>query len=134
MKTHWRWMVFVVLSIPVLSLSVNAAGEMDKASLEKLLSGNTVEGSRIKWKTTYKMHLDSAGTYSRIDSLNNKERGTWKVMKDGTLMMTGRKKGKEQERTVKQRTDGAYEVYNARGMVIWTIDKVTPGNPYQLQH
>jgi hypothetical protein len=103
--------------------------QLDKETLEALIKGNTVEGKRVKWKTTYKMYFDPSGKYRRIDSLNNKEGGDWRVEKDGKLTMIGRK---EHNRIVKQRSDGGYDVYNKSGQVVWTMDKITPGNPYDL--
>ena len=43
--------------------------------------------------------------------------------------MSGRK---DRYRTVKQRKDGGYDVYNKAGKVVWTMDKLVPGNPYNL--
>jgi len=106
-----------------------ADDQLDKATLETVIKGNTVEGKKIKWKTTYKMYFDPSGKYRRIDSLNNKEGGDWRVEKDGKLTMIGRK---EKHRIVKQRGDGGYDVYNTSGQVVWTMDKVIPGNPYEL--
>jgi hypothetical protein len=125
-----RWAIVCgLLAMAFLGQSF-AAEQLDKGTLETLIKGNTVEGKKIKWKTTYKMYFDPSGKFWRIDSLDNKERGKWSVENDGTLRMTGRK---ERDRTVKQRSDGGYDVYNVRGQVIWTMDKVTPGNPYNLE-
>jgi len=124
-----RWAIvcgFLAMNLVGLSF---AGDELDKATLETLIKGNTAEGKRIKWETTYKMYFDPSGKFKRIDSLNNKEGGEWHVESDGTLRMVGRK---EKYRTVKQRGDGGYDVYNVRGQVIWTMDKVTPGDPYNL--
>jgi hypothetical protein len=123
-----RVIICGLLAMNLLGLSY-AAEQLDKDTLETLIKGNTVEGRKIKWKTTYRMYFDPSGKFQRIDSLNNKEGGEWHVERDGKLRMTGRK---EKYRTVKQRSDGGYDVYNRRGQVIWTMDKVSPGNPYNL--
>ena len=124
-----RWAIVCgLLAMNLLGLSF-AGEQLDKGTLETLVKGNTVEGKKIKWKTTYKMYFDPSGKFARTDSLNNKEGGEWQIESDGTLRMIGRK---ENNRTVKQRSDGGYDVYNARGQVIWTIDKVVQGNPYNL--
>jgi len=117
---------FLALIFPGLSLS---GEQLNKDSLEKLIKGNSAEGKKITWNTTYKMYFDPSGKFSRIDSLNNKEGGEWKVENDGTLVMSGRK---EKRRTVSQRSDGGYDVHNRAGDVIWTMDKITSGNPYNL--
>lgn len=134
MNTVTRWAVVLGLLVMSLSGLSFAAGDMDKASLEQLIKGNTVEGTRIKWKTTYKMFFDASGKYSRIDSRNNEEHGKWKVQKDGSLLMIDNKREKENVRIVKKREDGGYDMYNQNGVVILTMDKVSPGNPYNLQH
>lgn len=103
--------------------------QLDKEALETLIKGNTVEGKIIKWKSTYKMYFDPSGKFRRIDSLNNKEGGDWYVEDDGKLIMIGRKK---KYRSIRQHSDGGYDVYNPSGQVIWTMDKVIPGNPYDL--
>ena len=132
MKRLLQWITVVsIFMIPLNSLL--AATSVDKATLEQLIKGNTIEGSLVKWKTTYKTYFDPSGKFSRVDSLNNVERGTWVVSDDGRLLMTGFKKGKEKDREVKKRDDGVYEVYSDRGEVIWTIEKVSPGNPYDLK-
>lgn len=128
---HWS-IVFSLLAMNLSGLSF-AAEQLDKATLETLIKGNSVEGKKIKWKTTYKMHFVPSGKYSRIDSLNNEERGEWRIESDGMLCMTGLRREKERCRTVKQRSDGGYDVYNVRGQVIWTMDKVSPGNPFSLK-
>lgn len=128
-----RWsIVFSLLAMNFSGLSF-AAEQLDKATLETLIKGNSVEGKKIRWKTTYKMHFDPSGKFSRIDSLNNEERGAWRIESDGALCMTGLRREKERCRTVKQRSDGGYDVYNVRGQVIWTMDKVSPGNPFSLK-
>lgn len=128
-----RWsIVFSLLAMSLSGLSY-AAEQLDNGALETLIKGNTVEGKRIKWKTTYKMYFDPAGRFTRIDSLNNEERGEWRIETDGTLCMIGHRREREKCRTVKQRNDGGYDVYNVRGQVIWTMDKVSPGNPFSLK-
>jgi hypothetical protein len=115
------------MSLPGLSF---AEEKISKDTLETLIKGNSVEGKKINWDTTYKMYLDPAGKFRRIDSLGNKDSGEWYVASDGMLCITGRKK--EKCRTVKQRSDGGYDVYNKMDEVIWTMDKVSPGNSYNL--
>ena len=124
-----RWaIVCSFLAMNLLGLSF-AGEQLDKNTLETLIKGNTVEGKLIKWETTYKMYFAPSGTFRRIDSLNNKTGGEWYVESDGTLHMIGRK---EKYRMVKQRSDGGYDVYSPRDQVIWTFEKVSPGNPYNL--
>jgi len=126
-----RWTIVCgFLAMNLLGLSF-AGEQVEKGALETLIKGNTVEGKKIKWKTTYKMYFDSSGKFSRIDSLNNKESGEWSVECDGTLCLS-KNVHKEKCRTVKQRSDGGHDVYNVRRQVIWTMDKVTSGNPYNL--
>ncbi|MEJ2657248.1 MAG: hypothetical protein P8012_08615 [Desulfobacterales bacterium] len=129
MNHIWRWAIvcgFLAMNISGPSF---ADVRLDKSALETLIKGNTVEGRNIKWKTTYRMYFDPTGRFWRIDSRYNKEKGEWHVEKNGTLRMSGRKVN---YRKVKQRSGGGYDVYGDRGTVIWTIDKVTPGNPYHL--
>ena len=118
---------FLAISLPGLSF---AGEQISKDTLETLIKGNTVEGKKIRWETTYKMYFDPAGTFMRIDSLTNKDGGEWYVASDGLLCTTARKK--ERCRSVIQRSDGGYEVYNKREEVVWTMDKISPGDPYNL--
>ena len=76
---------------------------LGKEALETAIKGNTVEGRFLKWKTTFKMYYDPSGKFRRIDSLNNKEGGSWSIDAKGVLLMSGRK---DRYRTVKQRDDG----------------------------
>lgn len=129
MKRISLWaIIFGLLAMNLSGMSF-AGDQLDKDTLETLIKGNSAEGRKIQWKTTYKMYFDPSGKFWRIDSLNNKESGKWYVESDGKLRMVGRK---ERLRTVKQRDDGGYDVYNNRGQVIWTMDKVSPGNPFHL--
>lgn len=124
-----RWAIVCgLLAMNLVALSF-AGEKLDKDTLETLIKGNTVEGKKIKWKSTYKMYLDPSGEFRRIDSNNNNEGGVWRVESDGTLCMTGRK---ENCRAIKQRSDGGYDVYSDRGQVVWTMDKFSPGDPYNL--
>ena len=125
-----RWVIvfgFMAMSLPGLSFAVE---QLDKQTLETLIKGNTVEGRNLKWKTTYKMYFAPSGRFKRIDSLDTRYGGEWYVERDGMLRMVGRK---EKYRTVKQRSDGGYDVYGVSGNLIWTMDKVIPGNPYNLK-
>lgn len=125
-----RWVIifgFLVITLPAMSI---AAEQLDQQALETLIKGNTAEGKLVKWKTTYKMYFDPSGRFKRLDSLDNKMGGEWHVEKDGTLRMVGRK---EKYRTVKQRADGGHDVYGVNGKLVWTMDKLTPGNPYKLK-
>ena len=124
---HWS-IIFGFLFMNLLGLSF-AGEQLGKDNLETLIKGNSVEGKKIKWKTTYKTYFDPSGKFKRIDSLNNKESGEWRVESDGKLCMIGRK---ENCFTVKQRSDGGYDVHNTVDEVTWTIDKVFPGNQYNL--
>jgi hypothetical protein len=102
---------------------------LGKDALESAIKGNTAEGKFLNWGTTYKMFFDPSGQFRRIDSRNNKESGAWSIDAKGVLLMSGRK---DRYRTVKQRKDGGYDVYNKAGKVVWTMDKLVPGNPYNL--
>ena len=112
-------------------LGVSFAGEpLGKDALETLIKGNTIEGKKVKWDTTYKMYFDASGKFIRTDSLNNKDRGEWRIESDGSLCII---RGKEKCRIIKQRSDGGgYDLYNLLGKLLLTIDKVSPGNPYNL--
>ena len=124
-----RWSIlFIFLAINAIGVAV-ADEKLDKATLETLIKGNSAEGKNLVWNITYKMYFDPTGRFRRIDSRGNREGGDWEIEKDGTLFMMG---NKNRRRTVKQRSDGGYNVYNRRGDIIWTMEKVTPGNAYNL--
>ena len=124
--------LFVLASILTVAPSglVLADKPIDKDAFEAAIKGNTVEGRKIKWETTYKMYLEPSGKYFRVDSLNNKENGKWSMAKNGDLVIEGRKGSKS--RAVTQRDDGGYDIHNDRDQVIWTIDKIVPGDPHGL--
>ena len=96
--------------------------------LKTLLSGNTTEGKNIRWETTNKMYFEATGEIRRIDSLNNKQKGEWYVDETGELCIKLRKNRCNE---VFKREDGGYNVY-PRDKLRFTIDKITPGNPYKL--
>jgi len=123
-----RVIVFSFLSMILPGLSL-AGEQLDKHSLETLIKGNTIEGNNLKWKTTFRMYFDPTGRFKRKDSLGNKNGGEWFIEQNGSLRMIGRK---EKYRTVKQRSDGGYDVYGVSGNLIWTMDKIIPGNPYNF--
>lgn len=131
MRRILYWCVTAVFLLSIASMPF-AAEPVDKATLESLVKGNTAEGTSIKWNNTFKLYFDPSGKYSRLDSKNNQENGKWAVSDKGELVMTGFKKNKEQKRDVKKRDDGVYEIFGDGGQLIWTIEKVTPGNPYDL--
>lgn len=124
--------LFVLATVLAIGPSglVLADKPIDRDTFEAAIRGNTVEGRKIQWDTTYKMYFEPSGKYFRIDSLNNKEKGKWSVAKNGDLVMEGRKKPKS--RAVTQRDDGGYDIHNDRDQVIWTIDKIVPGDPHGL--
>ena len=118
---------FLAMNISGLSF---AKEHLDANTLVTLIKGNTVEGVKVKWKTTYKTYFDSTGKYRRIDSNNNRDKGEWEIKKDGSLCMTGGKGTKC--RWVNKRNEDSYEVTNLLDKLIWTITKVSPGDPYGL--
>ena len=95
--------------------------------LKSLLSGNTVEGNYIKWKTTHKMFFDASGEIRRTDSRNNDEKGNWRIYKDDLCVEVR----KERCNQVMKREDGGYNVMR-RGEVKFTFEKILPGNPHNL--
>ena len=118
----------VMIGIMFLHQSV-IAGETQVTGeeLKTLLSGNTVEGNYIKWKTTHKMFFDASGEIRRIDSLNNKETGNWRIYKNELCVEIR----KEKCNKVMKREDGGYNVMR-RGDVKFTFEKILPGNPHNL--
>lgn len=129
MKHVARYAVVCGLLSMSVSYSSFAGEKVSSDSLESALKGNTVEGRKLKWKTTYKMYLDPSGRMGRVDSLDNVEAGEWRVDSDGALCIQVRK---NRCRVVEQRDDGGYDVFNQRGQKIWTMDTISPGNPYGL--
>jgi len=123
--------VAIIFGFFAMSLTgLSFAGEhLDKDTLETLIKGNTVEGVRVAWKTSYKMYFDSSGKFKRIDSNNTTDKGEWEVKKDGSLCII---KGKTKCRWANKRSDGGYEVTNLLDKLLWTITKVSPGDPYGL--
>ena len=125
-----RMILLVFVAMGVLGLCNIAAADttVSGEELKKLLSGNTAEGRYIKWETTHKMFFDAAGKLRRIDSLNNREEGSWSVNKSGQLCIEVRR---ERCNDVTKRPDGGYDV-SRRGEVKFTFDKIVPGNPHNL--
>lgn len=121
-------LVTIMISFMVLHQSA-IAGETQVTGeeLKTLLSGNTAEGKYIKWETTHKMFFDASGEIRRTDSLNNKEKGYWRIDKDELCI----KVRKERCNQVMKREDGGYNVMRI-GEVKFTFDKILPGNPYNL--
>jgi len=129
MKHISRWAVICCfLAMNLLGQSF-AGDHLDKSTLEKLIKGNTLEGTKTISKATYKMYFEPTGEFTRTDSRKNEVAGDWYIENDGTLCTTVNKR---KCRTVKQRKDGGYDVYNAGNVLVRTIDKVSPGDPYNL--
>ena len=124
-----RWAIICCfLAMNLLGQSF-AGDQLDKGTLEKLIKGNTIEGKRITQKTTYKMYFEPTGEFTRIDSRKNEVGGEWYIESDGTFCTIVNKR---KCRAVKQRDDGGYDVYNASGVLVWTMDNVFPGDVYSL--
>ena len=131
MKSQRRIVIsffIIMFTLFGLSLSANAETRLSADELTTLISGNTVEGQYIKWKTTHKMFFEETGKIRRIDSLNNKESGEWEVNKSGELCVSMKKTRCNE---VMKRDDGGYNIYR-RGNLKFTFDKVLPGNPHNL--
>lgn len=122
--------ILALLSLTLGTGLAHADEQLGKEALETLIKGNTVEGTKLNWKTTYKMYFDPNGRFTRIDSLNNKEKGAWSIDEKGILLMSGRKNN---YRIVKKRSDGGHDLCDKTGKPLLTMDKVVPGNPYNLQ-
>lgn len=118
----------IVFSLMGLCQPSLAESRLSGEQIKALLSGNTVEGKYIKWKTTHKMYFEATGKLRRIDSLNNKEKGRWEINNSDELCVSVRKTRCNQ---VMKRDDGGYNVYR-HGTLKFTFDKIVPGNPYNL--
>lgn len=105
-----------------------AETRLKSAEIKTLLTGNTAEGKYIKWKTTHKMFFDASGKIRRTDSRNNNEKGSWSVNDQDELCINVRKRRCNE---VMKRDDGGYNVYRNKRL-LFTFDKILPGNPYKL--
>lgn len=101
--------------------------------LRNLVSGKTLEGKWILWDSNYRMYMDPSGEFKRLygkgSDLTNHFDGTWSINKKGKLCYEVKNKAC---RRVKKRDDGGYNLYNKKGDLKQTIDKITDGNPYNL--
>lgn len=89
----------IIIGMEGLYHEVTAETRVSGTELKTLLSGNTVEGKYIKWKTTHKMYFEATGKLRRIDSLNNKEKGEWYIDDSGNLCISVKKYGQRSHET-----------------------------------
>ena len=116
---------YCLLSLLVMGLSY-AEEKTEQTDLRLIITGNTVEGKIIKSDTSYKMYFHPSGKLVRHDSKANVEKGDWSISKKGNLCI---KLASEKCHTIKKRGDGEFDLYNLRGELVLTINKVILGNP-----
>jgi hypothetical protein len=116
----------------VLTNTTYADKRVNKDKLEKLISGNTLEGKWFRWETNYRMYLDPSGDFIRVygDEFGSSETGRWFINKKDKLCF---EIANTACRRVKQRGDGGYNLYGAKKVLKQTIEKITEGNHYKLE-
>ena len=103
---------------------------LDKATVEKLFHGNTLEGEDFKFKRKIKVFFDPGGNYKKVDDLNNKDTGHWYVEADGKLCL-GLTAGANCRQVQPGKQEGFYLLIKD-GKKSVRISKIHPGNPFNL--
>jgi len=127
--------LFIIGMVIFAAFSVaNADTRVEKDELKALITGKTLEGKWIVWDSNYRMYLAPSGDMKRVygkgTELTDDLSGTWMINKKGKLCF---EVNNMKCRRVKKRDDGGYNLYNKRGEVRQTIEKITDGNPYNLK-
>lgn len=107
-----------------------AGKKVGKQELTALLTGKTVEGDWVVWKTTYKMYLDPSGKMYRHWGKTSTEKGEWFVNEQGKLCFVV---NTTKCRRVIRRGDGGYNLYNKEKQLVQTIEKIQDGDVYSLK-
>ena len=129
MKRH-SLPVFMLLGIAFAIANPAYAEFLNKSDAEKLLAGNTFEGKEFKFGREVTVYLDSSGSYKRLDDLNNKESGIWKIDSDGKLCL--KRASKFNCRNIEPgEKEGVYLLIK-NGKKSVQINKVLTGNPKNL--
>ena len=103
---------------------------LDKATAEKLFNGNTLAGHDFKYDREVKIYFAPAGTYNRLDDLNNKEAGVWKIESDGQLCMKHAQNWNC--RNIKPLEKAGRYMLIKDGKKSLKVEAVLPGNPNNL--
>lgn len=104
---------------------------LNKASAEKLLNGNTMEGKDFKFGREVKIYFATDGAYKKLDDLNNKDTGTWHIVANGMLCMRGSRHSENCRAIQPAKKEGKYLLIK-NGKKSVRIDRVVPGNPHNL--
>ena len=134
MSRHIQSLIIIFCLVVFYIQPSNAETKVTGEELKELITGKTLEGRWMLWESNYRMYMDPSGEFKRIygkgDELTSNLDGNWWINKKGKLCY---EVNKTACRRVKKRDDGGYNLYNKRGELKQTIDKITDGNPYNLQ-
>ncbi|TNF36335.1 MAG: hypothetical protein EP315_04315 [Gammaproteobacteria bacterium] len=101
--------------------------ELSKEEAEKLITGNTAEGTN-KWGKKMIWYFGDFGNMKKQDDRGNKGKAKWSIDEKGRLCYQDKHMNREVCKGI-QPVDGGYEVpFDAE----WKWDKVVPGNPHNL--
>lgn len=124
------YITFLTCLALLFSAGALADNKVGKQELTALVSGKTVEGNWVVWKTTYKMYLDSSGKMYRHWGKTSTEKGEWFVNEQGKLCFVV---NTTKCRRVKRRNDGGFNLYNKEQQLVQTIEKIQDGDIYHLK-
>ena len=135
MNMKWDFLTLFAGFIFLFSNISNAAEQLSKEELEKLISGNTAEGQNVQWEKGMTWYFQALGQIKKIDEHGNRGKGRWLINEEGELCVEF-KRGGERCRTVVPRADGGYDIYGTEypeeDDLKWTFSRVLPGNPHDL--
>lgn len=110
------------------SILVHAGETLTREAVNKLISGNTVEGVNVKWDKKMTWYFDSSGQIIKRDAHGNRGKASWKVEANGELCYLDKHRDREMCEPVISNADGSYTTMDGK----WRWDKVLPGNPHGL--
>lgn len=125
--------IFVILlsslfAISFASVTLAAPKALNHEEAEKLVKGNTAEGTN-KWKNNMIWYFAENGVLRKRINNSDKGKASWSINKRGELCYQDKHMHEEKCGAIVPQGDGKYEVHLGGE---WKWDKVVPGNPHNL--
>jgi hypothetical protein len=102
--------------------------ELSRNDAEKLIKGNTAEGTNI-WGRKMIWYFDEFGKLKKRDDRGQKGKAAWRLDEKGRLCYQDKHMTEERCERIIPKEGGRYEV---RFEAQWKWEKVVPGNPHNL--
>ena len=102
--------------------------ELSRDEAEKLIKGNTAEGTN-KWGKNMSWYFGDFGKLKKLDDRGQKGKATWSLDQKGRLCYQDKHMNDDVCVPIISNDDGGYEL-DFEGQ--WKWEKVVPGNPHNL--